>query len=49
VVAVVGIVAAAELSPGADAALRGIIHIDIRQMLANFGHQIQQLWARVHG
>jgi hypothetical protein len=48
VVVVVGMVAAAELSPGADAALRGIIHIDIRQTLANFGHQIQMLWQRIH-
>jgi hypothetical protein len=48
VAAVVGMVAAAELSPSADAALRGIIHIDIRQMLANFGHQLQQLWGRLH-
>ncbi len=48
VVAVVGMLAAAELSPGADAALRGIIHIDIRQTLANFGHQIQLLWGRIH-
>ncbi len=44
----VGMIVAAEASTSANAALRGIIHIDIRQMLAQFASQMQMLWQRLH-
>lgn len=48
ILVIVGSIAAAELSPGANEALRGLIHIDIRQTLAHFGDTIGTLLKRLH-
>jgi hypothetical protein len=44
----VGSIVAAELSPGANDALRSLIHIDIRQTLGHFGDAIHTLLKRLH-
>jgi hypothetical protein len=46
ILALVGAVVGAELSPGIDAALKGMIHVDIREAIANFWTVLQDLWQR---
>jgi hypothetical protein len=48
ILVVAGSIAAAELSPSANAALRGLIHVDIRQTLAHFGDQLRMLLQHAH-
>jgi hypothetical protein len=47
ILGVAGIVIACELSPGANAALRGVLHIDIQLTLAHFWTAVQLLLARM--
>jgi hypothetical protein len=46
ILALVGAIVAAELSAGADAAIKSMIHVDIREALANFWSWLQTLWHR---
>ncbi|HZC76313.1 MAG TPA: hypothetical protein VE258_01110 [Ktedonobacterales bacterium] len=47
ILGVAGIVIACELSPSANAALRGVLHIDIQLTLAHFWTAVQRLLARM--
>jgi hypothetical protein len=47
VLGVAGIVIACELSPGVNATLRGVLHIDIQLTLAHFWTAVQRLLARM--
>ncbi|HKB46677.1 MAG TPA: hypothetical protein VKC57_03210 [Ktedonobacterales bacterium] len=47
VLGVAGIVIACELSPGVNATLRGVVHIDIQLTLAHFWTAVQRLLARM--
>jgi len=47
ILGVAGIVIACELSPSANAALRGVLHIDIQLTLAHFWTAVQLLLARM--
>lgn len=46
ILGVAGIVIACELSPGANAALRGVLHVDIQLTLAHFWMAVERLLAR---
>jgi hypothetical protein len=48
ILALVGGIVAALVSPSADAAIKGIIHVDIQVALGNFWSWLQMLWHRYH-
>jgi hypothetical protein len=48
IVGLVGAILAAELSASANAAIKTIIHVDIREAMTNFWSWLQMLWHRYH-
>jgi hypothetical protein len=48
ILALVSGIVVALVSPSADAAIKGIIHVDIRVALGNFWSWLQTLWHRYH-